>query len=355
MKNYGTTLSERAAMELRGLYESCGYTKYRMSKFEDYELYVRNKSFLVSENIITFTDIGGKLKALKPDVTLSIAKNCKGGDGVTRLYYNENVYRVPHGGFSFKEIMQMGLELIGNVDRYATLEVLSLACESLALIGEWALDVSDVGIVSDVIAAMGADMATSDAIFKCVGEKNLHGIDALCASANIDRAHAERLKRLLTMKSDGSELLEILGEGELSARAEELLETVGALGGNVRIDMSVVDDTSYYSGIVFKGFIKGIPTSVLSGGRYDNLMKKLGRRVGAIGFAIYLDTLDTLEDTAPEFDADVLLVYKECDKAEAVLARVKEIRNGGESVCALRAPVGDVRAARVEYFNGGDR
>ena len=102
---------EKAIFSLRELYQKYGYSQFKMSKFEEYDLYVKNKNFLVSDNIITFTDTDGKLMALKPDVTLSIIKNSKDGEkGVQKLYYNENVYRVSKGTQSFKEIMQVGLE-----------------------------------------------------------------------------------------------------------------------------------------------------------------------------------------------------------------------------------------------------
>ena len=68
---------EAAVYRLRELYESRGYARYKMSKFEEYDLYVQNKSFLVSDHVITFTDLGGRLLALKPDVTLSMVKNCR--------------------------------------------------------------------------------------------------------------------------------------------------------------------------------------------------------------------------------------------------------------------------------------
>ena len=109
---------ERAIFNLRSLYEEYGYSRYKMSKFEEYDLYVRNKDFLVSDNIITFTDTDGKLMALKPDVTLSIIKNSLDTTSVSKVYYNENVYRVSKGTHSFKEIMQVGLECIGNIDEY---------------------------------------------------------------------------------------------------------------------------------------------------------------------------------------------------------------------------------------------
>ena len=69
------THTERRIFALRTLYSRAGYTSYRMRKFEDYDLYSRNKDFLLSDRVITFTDTNGKLKALKPDVTLSIVRN----------------------------------------------------------------------------------------------------------------------------------------------------------------------------------------------------------------------------------------------------------------------------------------
>ena len=70
---------EQAVFALRSLYRHYGYTPYKLSRFEEYDLYVRNKDFLVSDQIITFSDGSGRLLALKPDVTLSIVKNAPPG------------------------------------------------------------------------------------------------------------------------------------------------------------------------------------------------------------------------------------------------------------------------------------
>ena len=86
------------------LYAKNGYSYYRMSRFEEYSLYAENRSFLVSDRVITFNDPGGRLMALKPDVTLSIAKGCADDGGIQKLYYNENVYRVDGGTGEFREI-----------------------------------------------------------------------------------------------------------------------------------------------------------------------------------------------------------------------------------------------------------
>lgn len=91
---------ERAVFALRALYRRYGYVGYKMSQFEEYDLYVRNKDFLLSDRIITFSGSGGRLLALKPDVTLSIVKNAPDAPGaVQKLYYNENVYRDYRGSY----------------------------------------------------------------------------------------------------------------------------------------------------------------------------------------------------------------------------------------------------------------
>ena len=74
---------ERAILKLRSLYKKYGYMPFKMSKFEEYDLYVRNKDFLISDRVITFNDTNGKLLALKPDVTLSIIKNGDSPPGLT--------------------------------------------------------------------------------------------------------------------------------------------------------------------------------------------------------------------------------------------------------------------------------
>ena len=129
--------NEKVLFSLRALFEKYGYSQYKVSKFEEYDFYMKNKSFLVSENVLTFTDTTGKLMALKPDVTLSIVKNTDVAKGeLSKVYYSENVYRTTPGSQGFKEIMQTGLECIGNVDTDAVCEVLEIAAKSLETVSD---------------------------------------------------------------------------------------------------------------------------------------------------------------------------------------------------------------------------
>ena len=126
--NNELTIVDRAQFALGSLYRKYGYSQYKMSKFEEYDLYVRNKDFLISDSIITFTDTNGKLMALKPDVTLSIVKNTADvSEGVRKVYYDEHVYRVAKSTHNFREIRQVGLECLGTPDAYCLSEVLLLA------------------------------------------------------------------------------------------------------------------------------------------------------------------------------------------------------------------------------------
>ena len=167
---------ERASLSLRALYAKYGYAQYKMSKFEEYDLYVRNKDFLISDGVITFTDTNGKLMALKPDVTLSIIKNCKEAPGtVQKMYYDENVYRVSGSTKNFREIMQVGLECIGDIDAYCASEVIMLAGMSLASLSDgWVLDISHIGILNEAVDSLGLSEDKKREVIACVGEKNIH-------------------------------------------------------------------------------------------------------------------------------------------------------------------------------------
>ncbi len=346
MNLYDSVLNsdEKAAFGLRELYRSYGYRPYKMSKFEEYDLYVRNKDFLVSDNVITFTDTNGRLMALKPDVTLSIIKNGKDLPGtVEKVYYNENVYRISKGTHSYKEIMQAGLECIGDVDDYRILEVLTLAAESLKQIAdESVLDLSHLGIVSDVLDKSGLSDEGKKAILGFLGEKNLHGAMAICEDEGICQASANAIKTLITTYGAPEEVLPVLktlGAGEKSiAQLERLVTALGDSGiDTVRIDFSVINDMRYYNGIVFRGFVKGIPTGILSGGQYDKMMKKLGRKSHAIGFAVYLDLLEQLNGF-DEYDVDTVLLYDEADSPAAVAAAVRKLAATGTVTAVTNKP-----------------
>lgn len=303
------TGTERRIFALRTLYSGYGYRPYRMRKFEEYDLYSRHKNYLYSDRVITFTDTNGRLMALKPDVTLSIVRNIEDRpETLQRLYYDENVYRVSERTNTFKEIMQMGLECIGAAHNESVTEVLDLAEKSLDIISEghdFVLKISDLDIITLITDEMLEDAADSKHIkaelMRLAGEKNIHGIKALCKENDIPEEKYSALIGLLTLYGTPEEVfpqLKTVCEGT-AAQAEvgELIEVVDALEGERRIviDFSLTSNTSYYNGIAFEGYIDGVPECVLVGGRYDMLMQRMKKSSRAIGFAVYLDNLARLK------------------------------------------------------------
>ena len=323
--------------DLHALYRRYGYSKYKMSKFEEYDLYVRNKSFLISDNIITFTDTDGKLMALKPDVTLSIVKNSQGGEGFSKVYYDESVYRISN--HAYKEIRQIGLECMGDIDGYVIYETLMLAIKSLEAISEdFVLDVSHMGIVSDIMDSLSVSDEGRDKLLSCIGEKNTHGIRAICALEGVDEEKASALCALATTYGEADKVAERLSAIAGGEKLSELKGILDMLGDKrVRIDFSVVNDMSYYNGIVFKGFVNGVPASVLSGGQYDKLMEKMGKKSGAIGFALYPDLLESLYSAPAKYDVDAVLVYDGDTDLSALKNAVDELTENGYSVSVQKA------------------
>ena len=333
------TKSEKLSLALRGLYQSFGYRQYKVSKFEEYDLYARNRSFLTGEHILSFSDTNGRLMALKPDVTLSIIKNTRGDDRIRKVWYTENVYRVPANAYGFQEILQTGLECIGAVDLYTMAEVLSLAAASLATISpEYVLDISHLGILTGILENLPAALAGR--IITAAGEKNLHTLRALCAEGGISASDAALLEKLFLLGGPVGEALPkllALPLPEKSLRAAQELaavcEVCGVLGSyRINLDLSVTNDTAYYNGLILRGFVDGVAAPVLSGGRYDNLLARMEKPGGAIGFAVYLSELERLLSESDGPDFDVLLTYDAGSDPAAVARRAKELIDAGQTV-----------------------
>lgn len=328
---------EQAVFLLRSLYSKYGYKQYKMRKFEEYELYVRNKDFLISDSVITFTDTNGKLMALKPDVTLSIVKNTKDSDGsVQKVYYDENVYRVSKGTHSYKEIKQAGLECIGDVDTYCVCEVLSLAVKSLMTISEsCVVDVSDLAILFALYDYIGLSYEARKKMTSLISDKNTHEMKRLCEDLSVSAESTALLEELISYNGTPDEILPRLKAmaERIGAQAEfsEFESVVSSLDeelqSKLRIDFSVVSDINYYNGIVFKGFIDKIPDSVLSGGRYDSLMQSMSRKSKAIGFAVYIDMLERFNIKEREFDYAAVLLYSENDSISTVKNAAQRLIN----------------------------
>ena len=348
--------NEETAFRLKGLYRSYGYQPYKMSKFEEYDLYVRNKSFLLSENILTFTDLDGKLMALKPDVTLSILKNGRGGAGLQKVYYSENVYRPSATAGGYREIPQTGLECIGRLDAAAEGEVLMLAAKSLGVIsGGYLLDVSHQGFVAGLLEGLDLPEGTRRRVLEAMGAKNVPALERLAAEGLLPEKAAEGLGRLALLyerPAPALTALEPLVQNERMAAALAELRQLCALmeqrglAEHLRLDFSIANDMNYYSGVMFRGFVPGLAAGVLAGGRYDHLLHRMGREGGAIGFAVYLDQLERFGAPAQD-EVDVLVLYDDSVSPARVAAETDALVTAGHTVRAERCAPPDLGFRRL--------
>lgn len=338
---------EKACLELRGLYEQYGYKKYKMGKFEEYSLYIENKDFLGSDKVITFTDLDGRLLALKPDVTLSIIKNTKASaECAERLYYIENVYRESRESHTFQEINQMGMEYIGNVDPYIISEVITLAAESLNKISdENILELSHMNFVVELLNSLQIAEHIKLKLLRLIRNKNGDAIRRNAEVAGLPPVQIETLCQIPFLYGNAQKTIDqarkIALNGTMNKALDELQTVCHAIaasgnGHNIQVDLSMVNDIDYYNGIIFKGYIKQLGKPILAGGQYDQAMAILGKKVEAIGFALYLNDINRISEDRPEVDVDAIILYNEKDDIDTVLRGVKELQQKGFTVRAER-------------------
>ncbi|MEA4921832.1 MAG: ATP phosphoribosyltransferase [Eubacteriaceae bacterium] len=309
---------EKATLELRGLYEENGYKKYKMSKFEEYGLYANNRDFLAGDKVLTFTDLDGRLMALKPDVTLSIIKNTAIGDSdLEKFYYVENVYRESRESNSFKEIEQIGLEMIGKIGDDEIAETVNMAAETLKTVNkDFVLELSHMDFTEELLRTIDLNDEVYKHIIRLIRAKNPDGIRKVSAAEGLPQAAIESLCAITELSGPVAPTLEKARKLAINKTMLSALDEIESIysrmensnAKNLMVDFSMVNDIDYYNGVIFKGYFRDVAGGVLAGGQYDRAMTLFGRRAGAIGFALYLNEVAKLgEKTAAEKD-DMLTI-----------------------------------------------
>lgn len=350
------TPEERIPLLLRSIYESYGYRRYSMGRFEPYDVYWQNRNFLKSEQVITFSNPDGRLMALRPDVTVSIAKNMAPDRVSAKLYYIENVFRQRQGSREYSEISQIGLENIGADDAYRDGETLLLALKSLALLSEdYLLCVGHMGVVAAAMDWCGLVEGQAEEVLELLRQKNADALKKRASDLGLKNGQAALLEALARVSGPPQEVLDRLEILEQPPALRQALTQLSALtdllqaagyGKRLRLDFSVLCDLDYYNGLVFRGFIRQLPSAVLSGGRYDKLMARFDKPQPAIGFAVYWGEAERIFRSVSPYDADVLLLYQP-HQAQAAMKVGDELRGQGLNVRTESSPLPGFRARRT--------
>lgn len=358
--------SEQVAYLLRNVYEQYGYQKFRMSKFEEYDFYTENRDFLEGNQILTFTDLSGKLMALKPDVTMSIVKNTHATKTQPeKLYYTESVYRASSEVKEYKEIFQIGVEHLGEITLYTQAEMVNLALKSLACIEESCmLDLSHMGILNGLMQSAALPFEVRRQVVGCIESKNAHELALLLAPLALEERIKQSLLTLTTLSGSLHETLAqvepLLANDTMRQAYNELQSIAAAFKGDarlqcLRLDFSVTSASKYYNGLKMRGYVKSVPRAVLSGGRYDLLLTRMGKpHLQAIGFAVYFDEVERYLKAPASAGYDAVVLYDHTTDMHALHQMVESLTAKGQRVCAATSMPAHAGQAKLYLFTQGN-
>lgn len=252
-----------------------------------------------------FFDSQGDLLAMRPDVTLQVARMCatrlKGQPGPFRFRYTQRVFREAESEMqaAARELTQVGIECIGESGPAADAEMVGLLAEALALCGVrgFKLSIGTVGVLRALLDCSNATEEWKESVLQAYHDSNFVDLDVLCCDETVDVLCAQAIGMLPRIRG-GKEavravrsLVEPLGclDGlDAFERTYDLLIARG-LEDNIVVDFSVMSSFDYYTGIVVEAYGPGLGSPLGSGGRYDNMLAGYGQSRPAAGFAFYLE------------------------------------------------------------------
>ena len=203
-----------------------------------------------------------------------------------------------------------------------------------------------MGLIAAVLADCGLEASRKKQAVQYLRQKSAHQLKDLCAGRP---EAAKKLDALCACRGAAGQVLAAVEAVLTTAEERKALEELKSLyrilcssgcENMVRIDFSVGSDLGYYSGVVFRGYLQGIPTSILSGGQYDRLPRKMGRKARAIGFAIYLDLLQQLSQPENALDVDTLILHDGTADPGMLMELSREASQKGSVLVCRRKPEG---------------
>jgi len=356
MKNYIKNMSKKdlVLLDIRKMYDLYGYKRISLPSFEEYDLYNENKDF-IDRNILTVMSPNGKLLALRPDITLSVAKKISKDQSLkySKIYYQENTYNLTKYT-GYEEDEQLGIELIGKESVFLDFEIVDLAVKSLDIINEKSLIVlSHAGFISSIFDNLNLEYEVKEEIFDCINKKNSHDIKNILENNKfISENVKELIYKIPELSGDLDDITKELSKYGINDNIKKILLELKQLNNlllkfhkrsKIVFDFSVIKNLNYYNGIILQGYIEGFPNVILTGGRYDRLFEKFGVDTGAVGFAILTDSLKGYYKDEDKNDFEILIAYDNSN-FEKLVEFVNDFQDKG-----LR-----VRTENIENFKEND-
>lgn len=301
-------------------------------------------------------DADGRLLALRPDMTVPIARlvasRMSETPGPKRFRYSADVFR-EHESLrgQARQFAQLGVELLDASGPAADAEVLSVLVEALSECGleEFTVALGDVSVLAALVDVSGCDDEWRAQVFSAVHDSNLVALDRLSMADGVETRVGEALRQVVRTRG-GADAIErcsaLLSEFGLSgvtselAATWELLEVTGA-ASRVVIDFSVMRGFDYYTGLVFEAYSPGLGLPLAGGGRYDSVLGRLGSPAPAIGFALGLERLTIALADREVLVSDVTPAVLVGGEAAAAFAEAARLRGQGRRVAIAAGVSGE--------------
>ncbi|RGX91018.1 ATP phosphoribosyltransferase regulatory subunit [Roseburia sp. OF03-24] len=337
--------------ELLKVQKQYGYHPIQTPTFEFFDTFGREIGTTPSKDLYKFFDREGNTLVLRPDITPSIAR-------CAAMYFGEEnmPIRLCYMGNTFlnnnsyqgrlKESTQLGAELLGDSTVDADAEIIAMVIDCLKKAGlkEFQLSVGHAEFFRGLTDAAGLNEEQEEELHDLISNKNYFGVTEFAEPLNLN----DDLKALFGMLGNlytGADELQtakkyadayprILNAIERLEELHQVLKIYG-IDKYVSVELGIVSNYQYYTGIIFAGYTFGSGEPIVKGGRYDELLTYFGKESASIGFAIVIDqlmaALSRQKIEIPVQYQNELIIYGQEMRSEAV-KKAMELRKCGSNV-----------------------
>ncbi|MBS3946793.1 MAG: ATP phosphoribosyltransferase regulatory subunit [Dethiobacter sp.] len=326
-----------------------GYREVVTPAFEYSASFTAGSADSLEEQMYRFPDERGRTLVLRPDFTVPLARlaatHLAGEPKPLRLCYSGSIYRYTSGRQGRqREVAQAGVELIGANCAGSDAETVALAVTVLRELGmeQFTICLGHVGFLQALLNAHGIEGRAGEQAKHYLNSKDFVSLQEMVHALPLPAFSKECLLRVPALRG-GQEVLREAerllpgerGESALAALREvcQILDDYG-MTRFVSLDLGLVRDMDYYTGMVFEGYTAGLGFPLCGGGRYDRLLGHFGPDLPAVGFALNTDHLLTVLQRLkklPNGQELVFVGYDEANRATA-FARAEELRRQGAAV-----------------------
>ncbi len=347
------------------VFSSIGYKEVETPTFEYYDCYGGVDGQISQENMFKFFDEQGRILALRPDFTTSIARmaatKTQNAAMPLRYLYTGNVFRVEQTqGARQREFTQSGIELIGSYSPAADAEVISAAMEAVMAVGieEFSMEIGQIAFFNGLVKQAGLDEKSTEKLRERIDSKDSVGIKSITDKLDIDNS-IKNLMIDLPYLFGGEEVFEkayVKGLNETSKLALDNLKRIYELlclygfEKYVSIDLGMLESIDYYTGSIFKCYTHGVGFPICAGGRYDNLMGNFGAPKGAVGAAIGINRLISVLSDKEVHSTSSSLIFAEHNGEGIAYDIAYNLRVNG---CLVEMYIGDGDYTEAETYSKG--